>query len=159
MTTLRKYMQVGLIGIVFAVVGLVLAPTLPAQTTLRPVVTNSFEVNCTNSVVINSTSAATTQLVALSAGTQVHVCGFLVNQVGAATAPTFKFVQGTGTNCGTGTADLTGVITGAATAGVPATVAFGNGQGAILRTAVGGALCITTTTTEPQRGVLLYAQF
>src|SRR3954466_10975103 len=71
------------------------------------------EVRCDSSVIINQASAATTQLVALVAGKRIYVCGSLVNQVGATTAPTFKFVAGTGSNCVTGPTDLTGVISGA----------------------------------------------
>ncbi len=121
---------------------------------------SSSEVRCDSSVIINQASATTTQLVALSAGKKVYVCSATVNQIGATTAPTFKFVYGTGTNCGTGTADLTGVISGANVAGTITNPQFGgNGLGQVFSTPASQALCITTTTTQAQKGLLSYTQF
>lgn len=118
------------------------------------------EVRCDTSVIINQATATTTQLIALSAGKKIYVCGATVNQVGATTAPTFKFVYGTGANCATGPVDLTGVITGANVAGTIANVQFGgNGLGIVFATPASQALCITTTTTQAQKGVLSYTQF
>ena len=117
------------------------------------------EILCNNSVVINQSSATTTQLIALSGTTRIYVCHVLVNQIGAATAPTFKFVYGTGASCGSGTTNLTGAISGSATAGVPTNTNFGgNGVGYVFSTPAGQALCITTTTTQAQTGVLTYLQ-
>lgn len=119
---------------------------------------SSNEIRCDSSVVINQSSAATTQLVALISGKRVYVCSALVNQVGAATPPTFKFVYGTGSNCGTGTTDLTGVITGGG-ASTATNVQFGgNGLGYVFATPASQALCITTTTTQAQKGLLSYTQ-
>jgi len=119
---------------------------------------SSSEVRCDSSVIINQASATTTQLVALSAGKRIYVCHALVNQVGAATPPTFKFVTGTGASCATGAADLTGVITGGAASTVSNVPFGGNGLGFVFATPTGQALCITTTTTQAQKGILTYAQ-
>jgi hypothetical protein len=137
---------------------LLLGGALAAAPELTPS-NNGSEVRCDSSAVINQATATTTQLVALSSGKKVYVCSALVNQVGAATAPTFKFVYGTGTNCVTGTTDLTGVITGGA-ASTATNVQFGgNGLGYVFATPASQALCITTTTTQAQKGLLSYTQF
>lgn len=160
MTTFRAHLKtLAQMVVLLAITAFVLAPPAVAQFTLKPPVTNSFHVACTNSVAIAQASAATTELVALTAGQNIYVCGFVVTQLGAAGPPTFKFVRGTGTNCGTGTADLTGVFNGSATAGAITTVAYGSGLGAVIVGAAGNALCITSTTTSPQAGVLTYAKF
>src|SRR5437879_5656570 len=61
-----------------------------------------------SSIVLNITSATTTQLVALSAGKQIFVCGFNFTMVG--TVQTLAFEYGTGASCGTGTTLLTGAM-------------------------------------------------
>lgn len=115
--------------------------------------------NCTG-VIVNQTSATTTELVALTAGQSVYICGFIISNTGVATTPaTFKLVYGTGTNCATGTTDLTGVFTGSTTAGDIATFAYGGGAGFIVKAPAGNAVCITSTTTQPQRGLLSYQKF
>ena len=145
-------------------VGLVLTLALAAfpvaaQYTLRPPVTNAVDISCDSSVVIAQASATTTELVALDAAKRIYVCGFVVNQVGAATAPTFRFVSGTGASCGTGTTNKTGVFSGDVGVGTATTVAHGNGKGLLFAGALGEAICITSTTTQAQAGVLTYAQF
>jgi len=133
--------------------GVVASPELTASN-------NGSEVRCDSSVVINQATATTTQLVALSAGKKVYVCSATVNQVGATTAPTFKFVYGTGANCATSPVDLTGVISGANVAGTITNVQLGgNGLGYVFSTPASQALCITTTTTQAQKGLLSYTQF
>ncbi len=149
--------RAGLVSVGCILLALTLSPTTDAQ--IRPTRSNDVAITCTASVVINQASATTTQLVALAANTRIYVCGFTINSIGAATAPTFKFVSGTGASCDTGTTNHTGVVSGAATAGVPHTVSAGGGVGMLLAGALGEALCITTTTTQAQTGVLTYAQF
>ena len=120
----------------------------------------AYEVRCDSSVVINQATATTTQLVALAAGKKIYVCSAMVNQVGAVTAPTFQFVYGTGANCVTGQVALTGVITGANVAGTITNPQFGGtGLGYVFSAPASQALCITTTTTQPQKGLLSYTQF
>lgn len=106
---------------------------------------------CASQVAATITAAATTQIIALSGTTVIRVCSY---QVGIATTGTFKFVQGTGSNCGTGTADIT-----------PATnliagnvVAVSAGNNSIFRTSAGGALCVAAVTGNVQVFVT-YAQF
>ena len=87
-------------------------------------------------------SAATTEMVALTTGNVIYVCEFsmTISQV-VTTANTIKFVYGTGTACATGTTDLTGAYgTGGITAGIPILVTGGG-----FKTPVSNALCVTTT--------------
>lgn len=114
-----------------------------------------------SSVAVGITTAATTQLVALQAAQTIYVCGFAltISQV-ATTANTFKFVQGTGASCGTGTADLTGLFgAGGITAAAPIFVES-RGNGTIFKTASGSALCATTAigASGSFQGVLTYVQ-
>jgi hypothetical protein len=106
---------------------------------------------CTNQTSATVTAAATTQLVALSGSTNIRVCSY---QVGIATTGTFKFVSGTGSNCGTGTADLTPATT--LTAGN--VVALSAGNNSIFRAGASNALCLAAVTGNVQVFVS-YAQF
>lgn len=120
--------------------------------TLRP--SSGFYVpsaGCNQSAVVNVTAAATTQIVALSGTTRIRVCGFSVSMSAAGTA---QWVQGTGANCGTGTANLTGVVTLAT--GTPWSVAAG--QGAAFIGTPGAALCLAAVTGNVT-GFLNYAQY
>ncbi len=105
-----------------------------------------------SSVKIDTASAATAQLVAISASTLVRVTAWDVIAGGAGT---IKFVYGTGTNCGTGTTDLTGAYPLTAQAGI----ARGDGLGTLFKTPAGNALCITTTGGVQMSGVVTYQQF
>jgi hypothetical protein len=82
--------------------------------------------NLIDSVAVNISTATTTRLVQNDATadntTRIQVCSFTLTIVGTATANTLKYQYGTGATCGTGTTDLTGPLTGAATAGVPLVV-------------------------------------
>lgn len=148
--------------LLLALLALVFLGSVFAHPDLTPS-SGGSEVRCDSSVIINQATATTTQLVALVAGKKIYVCSATINQVGATTAPTFKFVYGTGSNCGTGTNDLTGVISGANVAGTITNVQLGgNGLGYVFSTPLPAgaaqALCITTTTTQAQKGLLSYTQ-
>lgn len=107
---------------------------------------------CPNTAVVNVTAAATTQLVALSGATSIRVCAMALTISLAGTA---KFVSGTGANCGTGTADITGAMTLAA--GTP--LAMGDGAGgSVLRAPASAALCLAAVTGNVT-GFVTYAQF
>jgi hypothetical protein len=106
---------------------------------------------CASQTSATVTAAATTQLVALSGATNIRVCSY---QVGIATTGTFKFVSGTGSNCGTGTADLTPATT--LTAGN--VVALSAGNNSIFRAGASNALCLAAVTGNVQVFVS-YAQF
>ena len=156
--TAGKTFTIGLVVVTLGVLGLaVLSPQTHAQ--IRPTRSNDVAISCNNSVVINQATGTTTELVPLVAGQRIYVCGFVVNQVGAATAATVKFVTGTGAACATNPVNKTGVMSSDVGVGVATNIAYGGGVGMVFAGALGEALCITTTTTQAQKGVLTYAQF
>jgi len=109
------------------------------------------EFTCSNSAVVNVTAAATTQLVALSSSTNIRVCSVAITMSAAGTA---QFVSGTGANCGTGTANVTGAFTLAT--GTPLALSAANGS--LFRAGASNALCLTAVTGNVT-GVISYAQF
>lgn len=94
---------------------------------------------CDSVAVVNVTAAATTQLVALVAARSIRVCALVITASATGTA---QFKNGTGSNCGTGTASLTGamavLINGA--------IALGSGSGELFKTPVSNALCLAAVT-------------
>src|SRR5580704_6040460 len=91
-------------------------------------------------VIAPSGTAGTTQLVALSAGKTVYVCGYNFTETNV--AQTIVFEYGTGASCGTGTTALTGAFT-STTAN---TIVVGEySGGTIFAAPTGNALCILTT--------------
>lgn len=103
-----------------------------------------------STVSVAISTATTTQLVALSAGKTVYVCGFAAS-IGATT--TVQFEYGTGSSCGTGTTALTGVY-------APSTgsVLSISGEGTKISTITSNALCALSTGTGGINGVLSYVQ-
>lgn len=107
--------------------------------------------SCPNTAVINVTAAATTEIVPLTGGQTIRVCsfGFAMSAAG-----TTQFVNGTGTNCGTGTANVSGAIPLAT--GTP--LAMGDGTAAVFRTPVSNALCVAAVTGNAV-GFLTWAKY
>lgn len=106
---------------------------------------------CASSAVINVTAAATTQLVALSGTTAIRVCSFTITESLAGTA---QFVYGTGSNCGTGTTNLTGAMAMATSGGL----ALSGMNGSLFRAPSGNALCLAAVTGNIT-GFVTYAQY
>ncbi len=92
------------------------------------------------------------ELVALSGSTKIYVTSFDFISAGTANV---KLVYGTGTNCGTGTTDLTGLYPLTAQAGI----AKGNGLGPVLVVPAGNALCISDSASVQISGSVSYTQF
>jgi hypothetical protein len=90
-----------------------------------------------SSAVISVASASTVQVIALSSGKSIYVCG--VSDGSAGTTPSLVLLYGTGTNCGTGGTALTGAIP--FTSGSQLNLGWG---GNIASTLVSNALCVTT---------------
>lgn len=111
------------------------------------------------SVAVNISSATTTQVVALSAGKQVFVCGYSITVLGLiTTAGSVQFEYGTGSSCGTGTTVLTGTMQGQAVAG-QTLLLVPSGGGTIFSTIASNALCLVTTGTAPQfQGYITFVQ-
>lgn len=104
------------------------------------------------SLKIAVSSATTAEIIAAGSGTTIYVSNW--NVISSA-AGTLKFVYGTGTNCGTGTTDLTGAYT----FGTSTVISVGNGVGVVLAVPPSNALCITSTSTVNAQGSLSYSQF
>lgn len=114
-----------------------------------------------SSVAINITSAATTQLVAISGSTSIYVCqfSFTASQV-ITTANTLQFEYGTSTTC-VGANKLTGLYgAGGITAGDPIVVSAGNGNGTLFSVPASNGLCALTAigASASFQGVLTYVQ-
>jgi hypothetical protein len=115
------------------IVGAALALTFPASA--QPVLIPGT----TASAAITGTVAASTRIVTGVAGKSISVTS--VGLVPVATAAV-TFTTGTGANCGTNTANVTGVLTFAA----GQVLTLGDGYGAIWVLPVGSDLCITIAT-------------
>jgi hypothetical protein len=104
------------------------------------------------SVPINISTATTTQLVAAVTGKSIYVTAWdvIANGTGNITLE-----YGSGSNCGTGTAALTGTYNLAAQFGI----AKGNGLGPVLVVPPGNALCALTSAAVGMSGSLSYTQF
>lgn len=104
------------------------------------------------SIPIDISTATTTQLIALNGSTKTFITSFNLIVSGTGTA---RFVYGTGTNCATGTTNLTGAYPLTAQAGL----VVGDGGAAILIAPPGKAVCITTSAAIQYSGSLVYQQF
>jgi hypothetical protein len=100
---------------------------------------------------VSITSATTTQLIALSSGKVVYVCGLRATVGG--TSPTLQFEYGTGTNCGNGTTTVTGAITP-----VLNDLINLSGEGTQFYTPAGNAVCLVSGGTPTIKGYLQYVQ-
>lgn len=110
------------------------------------------EFGAATSAKISVAAATTTEILAAVSGARIYVTSF---DFMAAGTNNVKLVYGTGTNCGTGTTDLTGAYPLIAQAGI----SKGNGIGAILFLPVSNALCVTTSGTGQLSGSFSFAQF
>lgn len=109
------------------------------------------EFQCTLSAAVSVTAGATTEIIPLVAGKVNRVCAFVITQ---ATAGTAKFVRGTGSNCGTGTADITAAMAIATNGSISANV----GNGSLFSAPAGQAICLTAVTGNVT-GFVNYARF
>lgn len=127
-------------------------PTYPTTTQLMFNGT-SWDRNftCPSTATISVTTGNTTQLVALASSQIIRVCSFILTESLAGTA---KFVYGTGSNCGTGTTDITAAMA-LATNG---SLALSSGNGSLFRTIASNALCLTSATGTIT-GFVTYAQY
>lgn len=128
------------------------APASVLQMGVRSGANSAALTQANASVPIGISTATTTQLVALSSGQVIHVTAWDVIAGGTGT---FRLVYGTGTNCGTGTTNLTGAYPLIANAGI----SKGGGLGPILVVPAGNALCATTSAAVTMDGSVSYTQF
>lgn len=104
------------------------------------------------SAFLNDAVATPLQIVALSGSTKIYVSAY---SIVAAVAENVKFQYGTGSNCGTGTTDITANMAFSANGGISA----GSGMAPLFVVPAGNALCVTASTTGPTAVNVSYAQF
>lgn len=105
----------------------------------------------TNQISVAGTVAAATKIVSGITGKSIYVTGMALIPVATSVV---TFTTGTGTNCGTSTASVTGAMTFAA----GQTLTYGVGNGAIFVLPQGNDLCITIATAAAP-GSLAYSIF
>ena len=133
------------LGVILSFV-LVPNPAVEAQPGVRT------PIQCSSSIAVTGNTAVTAELVALAAGKRVYVCSATLTG-GGATTVTLK--SGTGAACAGATVNLTGALE----LGDNTAVSFGGGQGYVLRTTAGHALCWTNSGAVQVIGLVSYAQF
>jgi len=107
---------------------------------------------CDQSASISTASSGYTQLVARLGAQAIYVCGYTFVSTSALAV---KFAYGTGTNCATGTVDMTGAMAVAANGGVVNPV----GSVPTLITLGAQAFCINLSAATQVSGHITYGQF
>ena len=105
---------------------------------------------CSHQAAFTLSGSGDTQIVAASGSTVIRVCHV---SMATGTPEDVKFTQGTGANCATGTADLTGLYKSITA------LAFDFTPQGSLRTAASQALCINQSAAQAAGGVVIYAQY
>lgn len=105
----------------------------------------------TGTISIAGTVAASTKVVSGIAGQRIYVTSVALVPVATAVV---TFTTGTGANCGTNTANVTGALT--FTAGQ--TLTLGTGNGAVWVLPLGFDLCVTIATAAAP-GSMAFSQF
>lgn len=113
------------------------AGVLFAQQAVRLVDGPGTSVTENQSAVVTVGSATTLKIVTGAATQQIRITAFLLTQPTSGTG--ISFTSGTGTNCGTGAAVLTGVFD----VTVKTPYSAGNGSSAIIQAPVGTDVCVT----------------
>lgn len=112
--------------------------------------TNIYAPTSPNAV-ISVSSATTTQIIAAVTGKAIYVSNWTLV---TSAADNITWEYGTGTNCGTNTATLTGAMP----FGTNTAFNAGSGTGPVLVTPLSTALCIVTSTTATAAGSVGYTQ-
>lgn len=101
---------------------------------------------------LNASSISTTKVITAKTGLATYITFAAISAVGANTV---KFIYGTGTNCATGSTDLTAAqnINGTTT------LSLGNGAAPIIIVPVSVDVCIAVTTGNATAITLSYTQF
>lgn len=116
-----------------------LAGNLRALQFLSDGVNPYVALGCTNQALINLTNASLTQIIAISGSLQPYICHIAY----AGPAPgDFKLQYGTGSNCGSGTTDLTALFKSVQS------FDFSYPMGSPLRGVASNAICAIQTTSQ-----------
>ncbi len=105
---------------------------------------------CGSQAVFNLSGAGNTEIIALSGSTTIRICHL---SLATTAAEDIKVTRGTGANCGTATADVTGLYKAVMA------LALDFGPQSALRGAASGAICINQSLASATGGVVIYAQF
>lgn len=100
---------------------------------------------------VTGTVAASTKIISGIAGLRIYVTAIALVPVATSVV---TLTYGTGTNCGTGTTAISGVMTFAA----GQVLTLGDGYGAVYVIPTGNDVCITIAT-QPAPGSIAYGQF
>ena len=103
-----------------------------------------------SSIEVEVMTTANNELIALSSGKRIYVCGFTLDNDTAGTG--MQFVYGTGTACATNETDLTGIMT-------IASLTVPNSGATQFATAASTALCLELNANTAVNGFLTYVQY
>jgi hypothetical protein len=107
---------------------------------------------CTLSAPISASASGNTQIVAASSGKVIYVCHWDFTPTTSGNSVGLTLEQGTGSNCATGTAALTGKLANV----VALAMDYWTGP---IATSASGAVCINLDASVAGTGTILYAQF
>jgi hypothetical protein len=115
--------------------------------------------NCDNTAVYDAGTNGSTQLVALTSGQTIYVCGFQIS-TSQSTSVNVNLRYGTGTNCATGATNITPsyALQAAASTGPIGMVVMTPGFTG-LKTAASNALCINTNAAVNVDALVWYTKF
>lgn len=109
-------------------------------------------ISCNNSVKIDTASSGNVELVALTSGETVYVCGY---ELVAAGTVSVQWITGTGTACATNEFDESGAMPLIANSGIVSRSPFYTG----LSGGAGDAFCIELSAAVQVSGILYYTKF
>jgi hypothetical protein len=115
--------------------------------------TLDLQYGCSSSVIVDDSTSGNVQIIAASGSTQIRICKASFT---TAAAVNIQFTQGTGSNCASGTANLSGLYQLPVASGV-----FEDfmSDRAPLVAAASQAVCLNLSTTTRTTGQVWYAQF
>lgn len=104
---------------------------------------------CLSQILFNLSGSGDTQIIAASGSTTIRICHVSFSSVGS---EDIKLTRGTGSNCGTGTADLTGLYKSVQA------MALDWGPYSPLTGAASGAVCLNQSVAQALGGIVIYDQ-
>lgn len=109
-------------------------------------------IQCDSKAIYDASTSGSTELVALSSGKSIYICGKTIFSGGTANV---KLIYGTGTACATGSNNLTPAFQLTAQTGLVDPSPFYRGS----KTAVSNALCINSSAGVAVQAEVYYTQF
>jgi hypothetical protein len=108
-------------------------------------------IQCDSTAIYDASTSGSTELVALTSGRTIYVCGYTIMAGGTVNV---KLIYGTGTACATGSNNMTPAYQLTAQAGISDQSPFSRG----LKTASANALCINTSAGVAAQAIVYYAK-